>query len=145
MMAAAFEQVHEPVEVRLHVSLRIGERITYAGLCAEIEHGLEAVAFEELLQRLFVGQINFSEGEARRFLQLREPIALQRHVVIGAHIIEADDCAALRQQTLRQVKADEARGAGDENGCHRVRSIGGERPKSNSGAPNGAGERRGDK
>ena len=45
----------------------------------------------------------------------REACLFQRHVVIGAHIVEPDDLIAAIEQPGRRVKADEAGGAGDQN------------------------------
>jgi hypothetical protein len=47
---------------------------------------------------------------------LEQPPArlLQRHIVIGCQVVEPDDGEAVAQQTVAEMKADEARGTGDE-------------------------------
>src|SRR5262249_26336151 len=47
--------------------------------------------------------------------ELVEPRLLERRVVVGVEIVEADDAVAVREQTTRDVEADEAGRAGDED------------------------------
>ena len=60
-------------------------------------------------------QHRFVRNEAVRSGQTRVARALQRHVVIGRHAIEARYGMSVRKQTFGQVITDEAGGAGHEN------------------------------
>ena len=48
-------------------------------------------------------------------LEPRQPRVLQLDVVVVVEVVEADHLVAARQQALRDVHADEAGGAGDED------------------------------
>jgi hypothetical protein len=99
--------------------MRIDQRIAHAGLGGQMHHGGETVFGKERRHAGAVGEIEFRETEAFELGQLREARILQRRIVIGVEIVEADDGAAGFQQPPRDVKADETGGAGDEDGVTR--------------------------
>ena len=65
---------------------------------------------------LAVGDVGLEEGETLVLAQRLQPGELQDRVVIVAEIVDADHRLAARQQGARDVAADEAGGAGDEDG-----------------------------
>ena len=68
-----------------------------------------------------VRQIQPHELEILGARELLQPRLLQLRIVIRRQIIDADHLAAGLHQTARDVKTDEAGGAGDQNGiysCH---------------------------
>ena len=116
VMAAAFQDVGEAGEVGVDIGIRIGQRVTHAGLRAEMHDVRKAVLGEQLRHGGAVGEIAFDELEARQFGELGEPRLFQFRIVIGVEIVEADDAAAVAEEPPRDVETDEAGGAGDETG-----------------------------
>ena len=60
--------------------------------------------------------IGFDELEAGQIGELGEPRLFQFRIVIGVDIVETDDAPSIAQQPARDVEADEAGRAGDEDG-----------------------------
>ena len=61
-----------------------------------------------------IGQVAPHEGEAATRRKLRDTRLLRPHVVVGAHVVEADDFVAAIEEGARHVEANEAGDAGDE-------------------------------
>ncbi len=76
-----------------------------------MEDAVDAVEIERLL-----GEIEAAHVEAARVLLL-----LGRVVVVG-EAVDADDVVARLEQRLREVRADEAGGSGDDV-SHREREV----------------------
>ena len=87
MMAAAFEHIDETFEVRLHIGLRIGERIAHARLRGQMEHQREAVLIEQRVHARRVGEIEFGEGKTRPLGKLLQPRLLQFDAVIVGEVV----------------------------------------------------------
>ena len=62
-----------------------------------------------------MGDVQFFKGKAIVGFELLKAGFLQVNVVIGVHIVDADDRVALIEQAAAEVKADETGGTGDEN------------------------------
>ena len=62
-----------------------------------------------------IGKVQLHEAKARILLQALEPRHLQRDVVVVVEVVEPDHFVAARKQLPRGMKADESRGAGDQN------------------------------
>src|SRR5262245_59257849 len=79
--------------------------------------------FEQTRHAVAIGKVEFDETQSVRFCQRRAAGFLQRRVVIGIQVINANDVAAVTQKTLRNVKADKPGGSGYQNGAvsHRLR------------------------
>ncbi len=56
------------------------------------------------------------EAEAGMFRQFRPPRLLEGRIVVGVHVVDADDGAAVGKKTPRDMKADEPGGAGHQDG-----------------------------
>ncbi len=65
-----------------------------------------------------VRQIQLYEFEILGAGELRQPRFLQLRIVIRRQIIHTDDVTAVRHQTARHMKPNEAGGAGDKNGIY---------------------------
>jgi hypothetical protein len=68
-----------------------------------MEHAVEAAEVE-----LVVREVEAANVEVRRVL------LFQRRVVVVREAVDPDDVVAVREQALGEVRADEARGSGDE-------------------------------
>src|SRR5580704_10512606 len=62
-----------------------------------------------------VGEVEPVKSEVLELAKDGEPCLLERRIVIGVDVVDADDRPAAFKQPARQAKADEARGAGDQN------------------------------
>jgi len=61
-----------------------------------------------------VGEVELEEFEMRMRSDSAPNALPSRNVVIVTHVVEPDDRVATFKQALRDVEADEPRGAGDE-------------------------------
>jgi hypothetical protein len=77
--------------------------------------------------REVVVDVDVEDGDAVRG-QEAPPRALQRRVVVGVEAIEAEHAVAAREEGEGVVRADEPRGAGDEDGGALVATRGGAAP-----------------
>ena len=73
VMAASFEHVQKTLDIRIHVSVRIFQRITHAGLGCEMNHGGKTILVEQRFRRVAVGEIGLHEGEIGLALQDIKP------------------------------------------------------------------------
>lgn len=96
------------------MQLRIFDRMTHAGLRGQAQHAARLQPLEQRRRRPAIGEIGALEREAGICLQALEPRLLQRHVVIGVQVVDADHPLTAHQQTFTNVHADEAGRAGDE-------------------------------
>src|SRR4051812_37519187 len=76
---------------------------------------LELALLKELRHPLTIGKIKLHECKARQLLQLTEPCLLQRRVVVGIEVVEADHRLPGLQQAARDVEANEPGRAGHQN------------------------------
>ena len=117
--AAAFQDVQEADDVGVHVGARALEAVADAGLGGEIDHRIGLDLGEEGRDAVAVGEVDLRVAVAGLGLEVGQAGGLQRRVVVGVEVVEAHDLVAARQQPARQVEADEAGRAGDEN-AHRL-------------------------
>jgi len=81
-------------------------RLADVGFRAEVEHGVERPAREDLVEdfgRLRLGQVDANELGS-----------LQRRPVPFAEVVEDDDLLPAREELAERVRADVARAPGDE-------------------------------
>ncbi len=115
VVAAAFEQVGEADDVRLHVGVRILQRVAHAGLRGEVDDGVEVAFLEQVFHHHAVGDVVLEEAEVGVGLELLQPRELQRRVVVVVEVVDADHFVAALQQDLRDVHADKPGGAGEQD------------------------------
>ena len=94
-----------------------------SSLRREVHDTGKAVFLEQARDALAIGKVESDEAHLIGFCKLRTTRFLQRRIVIVIHAIDANDVAAVAQETLRDVKADKPGCAGYENRAlsHRLR------------------------
>ena len=116
VVAAAFEHVDEADQVGIDIGVRIDRANT-----ARRPAPRDGRRWETVLARTAPpsparsARSSLTKRKRWNLRKLGEPRLLQRRIVIGVEVVEADDVAAVSQQPPRDVKADEAGGAGDED------------------------------
>ena len=123
VVATAFEDVREADDVALDVRVRVGQRVAHAGLRREVHDLVELLARKQRVHAGAVGDVELHEAKGRVRGQPREPVALYLRVVIVVEIVQADHHVAAGQQNLRDMHADEAGCAGDQDFHVRLRSM----------------------
>ena len=104
-----------PGEVRLAIGVRVGDRRSHPRLCGEVDDDVDRLAVERLTQRFPVGDVRLAKDEAGRRLRERsEPRLLERDVVVGVEVVDADHVIAAGGKCAGGVVADEARNPGDQ-------------------------------
>ena len=119
-VAAGLEDVGEAHEVRFDVGQRVLEAVADPGLGGEVDHPVEARLGEGRLDRGAVGEVGAEEAVGGRpgrggAVELGEPRLLEADVVIVVDDVEPDHGVAPREKRARDVEADEAGVAGDED------------------------------
>ena len=123
-VAAAFQHIDEADEICVHIGMRIDQRMPHAGLRREMDDEGKTMLGEQGRSGGAVRQVQAHEAEILGAGELAQPRLLQLRIVIGREIVDADHLAARLDETARDMKADEASGAGDEDGVHsRHRSM----------------------
>src|SRR5438874_267221 len=107
-VARRFEHVEKSGDVAVGVCVRRLERVADAGLRGEMNDARRALALEQARKGIAIGDVGELETESRRLLEDREPRALERRIVVLVEIVDAEDVVAAREETLRDVKSDEA-------------------------------------
>src|SRR5215469_5688957 len=112
-----------PHHVRLHIRIRIGQRMAHSSLRSQMHNRLDRrVTTDQLVDRLPISDIRAVEGKSRLSLQACQPRLLQPDVVIVVEVVHADYARAARQQRLSHMIADEPRDPGQQN-THRGRAT----------------------
>src|SRR5688572_4563812 len=106
MVAAAFEDVDEAVEVGVHIVMRMLDRMTHAGLGREMHHNGKFFRRKQRGRRSAVGEIELDETKPLVARELLEARLLERRIVIRRKTVDADDRAAVREQSARHMKAN---------------------------------------
>uniref|UniRef100_A0A804QEG5 Uncharacterized protein n=1 Tax=Zea mays TaxID=4577 RepID=A0A804QEG5_MAIZE len=109
------QDADEPGHVGRHVRLRRLHGVPHPGLRGQVQHVRERRHVEEPLQQRGVVDVGVEHQDAAAGQQ-RLARALQRRVVVGVEVVEAQDAVAAGPQRERAVRAHEARGAGDQHG-----------------------------
>ena len=113
--AAAFEHIGKAHEIAVDIGMGILDAVANPRLGGEVEHPFRPCLVPDALEPRPVGEID--EGQLETVALVEHPTAtlLQSDVVIGRQIVKADHGEAVAQQPLAEVKADEARGTGDDD------------------------------
>jgi hypothetical protein len=88
--------------------VRVVDRVADAGLGGEVNDDAETVGGEEGFHLAAVGEVDAGEGEGVALLEPFEPGLLEGRVVVVVEVVEADHLAALTEEALGEVEADEA-------------------------------------
>ena len=115
VVAAAFEDVQEALDIGVDVGVRIFNRVAHAGLRGEIDDAVEAFFSKECLHGFAVRDIGFDKTKTIAAFEAGQAGVLEAHVVIGVHVVEADNFVAAIEQDFAGVRADEPGRAGHKN------------------------------
>ena len=115
VVPAALEDVGEADDIAVDVGVRVDQRVAHAGLRGQVHDAVELLLREQRRDALAVGHVHLHEAEVRVRRQARQPILLESRVVVVVEVVQAHDLVPARQQELRDVHADEAGRAGDED------------------------------
>ena len=116
VVAAAFEDMQEAGEVGIDISVRVVERVADPGLRGEMDRRASAVSAAKVASTAVRSPRSaLMKRKPFALLEPREARLLQRHVVIGVEIVEADHLVAAVEQPCRRVIADKAGGAGNQD------------------------------
>lgn len=112
---AGLEDVDEAGQVAVDVRGRVLHGVSDAGLSRQVHDVAELDQRKEPLEQPGVVDVGLDD-EDPGFLQPVLAGPLQRRVVVLVEVVEADDAVAALLQRQRDVRADEAGRAGDEDG-----------------------------
>ena len=129
-MAAGFEDVVEADEVGFDVGIGVSDAVADTGLGGEVDDDIELVFGEESVDEIAVGDVASDKGpglsrrgsrrahELRDLLDFLKALLLEADVVVVVHVVDADDLGGgiIAKEELDEVAADEAGGAGHQDG-----------------------------
>src|SRR5262249_21242106 len=99
----------------VHVGERILKRVTHTCLGCQIDDHFRSEALNAASEVPVVGQIYVMKNESCCLLKLRQARFFQIHIIVVIQIVYARDAAATIQQSLRQVKPNEASRSRDQD------------------------------
>lgn len=120
ILPASFQNVVEANDVAFDVHIGIRDGVPHACLRGEIHDDLRPVAREEVGNQGFIGKVAADEREVRERLELCQPRLLEPDVIVVVQVVQPDDVRPrlVRQNALRQIRANKPGRAGNENICH---------------------------
>ena len=103
--------------LRVDVGVRVDQRVAHAGLRGEVDDAIEAFsAAKSAIDGRAVGDVELARSESpRASSSCVSRASLSVDVVVVVQVVEPDDGVAALEQAPRDVHADEAGGAGDED------------------------------
>src|SRR6476469_7422110 len=115
VVAAALEHVERAGDVGLDIGVGMIERVTHAGLRRKMDDPLGPLRGKHRLDHLTLGKVSLDEMESVAALEPPKTGLFERDIVIGAHIVEANDLVAAVEQPGHRVETDAAGGAGNKS------------------------------
>ena len=120
-VTACFEDVVEADEVALDVDVRVVDRVADAGLRREVYDDVRLVGVKGGVEQCFVSDAASDKNMPDRGfdrVDQAEPVLFELRVVVIVHVVEADHSPAreFAAEAHDEVGADEAGGAGDQDG-----------------------------
>ena len=112
----SIEDVLKANDVGLNVRVRIFDGVANASLCGEMHNTAEAMCFEERVHRTAIRDVEAFEAKAASRLESRESRILQIRVVVVVDVVDTDDFIAAVEQRMRDMRANKACTASDEDG-----------------------------
>ena len=121
---ARLQDVVEPDHIALDVRIRVLDAVPDPRLRREVHDDIELVLRKESVDERLVGKVAFDElvgvprGRGGLFLDFAQAVLLERRIVVVVQVVKADDIQRLLaiQEPQHEIRADEAGGAGDEEG-----------------------------
>src|SRR6185312_9026909 len=115
VMTAALQHVQETLDIGVDIVMGMVDRMPHPRLRGKMHHLGKAVLGEQGLHRRAIGEFELDEAESGLSLEDGKPGLLQLWIVVMVEVIDADDGASASQQTLSDVKPDEAGSSSHEN------------------------------
>ena len=112
---AALQNIEKRHYIRLHIGVRVGERITHPSLGGEVHEVRWLEVGKQRLHPRLVRQVHPHGSEPRLGTELRKSRLLQPDVVVGRKIVDADNDKAAPQKPQRDMKPDETGGTCDDD------------------------------
>src|SRR5262249_35878131 len=123
-MPTAFENVEKAGKIGVEISVRVLQRIANTGLRGQMHHRPELALGKNAFDRAALGEIDLLESKFAKFAQNSQACLLQCRIVIIVDAVHADHGATSFKEPAGKRKADETRGAGNQDGILRHRSYG---------------------
>ncbi len=114
LMTAAFHDVQKPGEIAVCIGMGIFQRITYTGLCGQVDHAVKSVIAEQCRHTVAIGQFHLPELKTIKAVQPVETALFQADVVVVIEIVDTDDPVSHLNQFLAGKCADKTRRAGHQ-------------------------------
>ena len=115
-LPAAFQHIEKTGEIGIQISMRVLQRITNTGLSGQMHNRPELRLAKDAFDGAPLGEIDLVEREFVEFAEHGQAGLLQRQIVIIIDAVDADHLAPAFEQPAGKRKADEPRGAGDQDG-----------------------------
>ena len=121
-MAACFQNIIETNQIRLNISIWIGDRIPHTCLCCQVNHNSRLICLENILNQIRISDVSFDKSPGRirmlfRFLfnLLQSPFLHFNRIIIG-HDIDTHnmDCLHGTEQFQNQIISDKPSSTGDQ-------------------------------
>src|SRR6267154_2396364 len=106
VVPAAFQHIDETLKIRVHIGVRMIDRMAHAGLRRQMNDLGKSVSGKQLTRCVPIREIGVHETEPRIAAQYAQSRLLQDRVVVAVEAVQTYDVAALRQQPTSDVKAD---------------------------------------
>ena len=116
MAAGILEYADERIAIGANAGEGIVNRCAHARLRRQMYNSIGLSSSENIPRCFDIREIRIVKCKTRVLLQIIEPGALQRRIVIGRERINPDHLVATREQSLAHLHADEAGSPGNENG-----------------------------
>ena len=114
VVAAIFQKIAKPHQVRLDVAGRIGDACSYPGLRSHVQHGVRREHGRQFFPCGGIFNIHFAKAE-KWMLKPFQAVGFQLGVVIAVDIVDAKDGMPQLQKPQAEVKADKAGRSGYQN------------------------------
>ena len=117
-MAAGLEDIIKADYIRLDIGVGVRYRIAHPRLRREVDNYLRRVFAEHFAHFVLIREVRFDKNKISMLLKLFEPRFFQADIIVVVDAVEADDADIfkVREQTLREKRADESRRARHEHG-----------------------------
>ncbi len=108
------EDIHKPDQVAVGIRMRIGERVTNAGLRSEMNHPIKFFSSEYAFKCGPISDIGGLKAESSLTLNVGEPRLLEIYVIEIIQVIDTHDSVAALEQPCRDVITDKTSGTGNQ-------------------------------
>ena len=114
-VTTSFEHINETLDVRIDIGVRVLDGIANARLSREMHNRPKFKLREQRFRRDAIGKVELQETEAGIAAEDFEARSLQCRIVVVIDNVDANDLPSAFQQSLHDMKTDEAGRAGDKH------------------------------